>query len=91
MRVTVHLRREGGVFRQPYGLGGKASGDLHLTHVTADGRKIPALQLLGADQRIPRLFEPRVVELSADKIRFLGFERVERAWVMQEWDCELQR
>lgn len=89
MRVTVHLRREGGAHRPPYGQGGKATGDLHLTHLTSDGRRVPALQLLGADRQLPRLFDPRLVELSAEKLRFLGFERVEAAWVMQEWDCEI--
>jgi hypothetical protein len=33
-------------------------GDLHLTHGTADGRKIPVLQLLGADRQWPPLRAP---------------------------------
>jgi hypothetical protein len=64
-----------------------ATGDLHLAHVTAGGRKVQALQVLGAD--LPRLFEPRLVALSTNVMRFIGFERVDDAWVMQEWEVEL--
>lgn len=89
MRVRVSLRRERGAYRPPFGQAAAASGDLHLTHLTADGRKIAALQLLGADRQWPRLFEPRLAALSATQMRFIGYERVENAWVMQEWDCEV--
>lgn len=89
MRVRVSLRRDRGAYRPPYGQGASASGDLLLSHVTADGRKVAALQLLAADRQFPRLFEPRLVALSANQVRFIGFERVDNAWVMQEWDCEL--
>jgi len=48
------------------------------------------LQLLGADRAWPSLFEPKLVALSAREFRFVGFERHEgRAWVLQEWACEL--
>jgi hypothetical protein len=46
-------------------------------------------QLLGADRACPRLFDPRLVALSTNIIRFVGFERTEDAWVMQEWECEV--
>jgi hypothetical protein len=89
MRVRVNLRRHGGKPRQPFGQPAAASGDLHLTYVTANGRKVQALQLLGADKDCPRLFEPRLVALSTSVMRFVGFERAEEAWVMQEWECEV--
>lgn len=89
MRVRVCLRREHGKPRPPYGQRVTASGDLHLTYVTANGHKVQALQLLGADRDCPRLFEPRLVALSAKMLRFVGFEREEDAWVMQEWECDL--
>ena len=89
MRVVVHLRRQEGAYRPPYGQHPKPTGDLHLTHLTVDGRRVAALQLLGSDRPISRLFDPRLVELASDKLRFIGFERVERAWVLQEWDCQL--
>ncbi|RYE44007.1 MAG: hypothetical protein EOP24_25945 [Hyphomicrobiales bacterium] len=89
MRVQVRLRREAGAFRPQYGNGGIATGDLHLTYRTADGRKIAMLQLLGADRAWPSLFEPRLVALSAREFGFIGFERHEQAWVLQQWDCEL--
>ncbi len=45
------------------------------------------LQLLGADKKWPNLYEPRLVDLSADRMRFIGFERVDTGWHMQEWIC----
>lgn len=89
MRVKVRLRREGGAFRPSYGQGSTAVGDLYLTHRTAEGRRVPLLQLLGADRPWPSLFEPRLVALSAAEFGFIGYERHERAWVLQQWDCEL--
>ena len=85
------LRREGGAHRQPYGQGHTATGDLHLTHRTIENRRIALLQLLSADRaHWPNLNEPRLLELSAKMIKFLGSERREgRACVLQQWDCEL--
>lgn len=77
------------MFRQPYGQGYTASGDLYLTHRTAEGRKIPLLQLLGADRQWPSLYEPRLVACSAKEFGFIGLERHGAAWVLQQWDCEL--
>lgn len=87
MKVTVRLRRDRGRPRAPVGQKQAATVDLHLAHVTAAGRKVQTLQVLGAD--CPRLFEPRLVALSANVMRFVGFERDDGAWVMQEWECEL--
>jgi hypothetical protein len=89
MRVKVRLRREAGAFRPPYGQGHSATGDLHLTYRTADGRRIQVMQLLGADQVWPSLFDPRLIALSAGEFQFVGIERHENAWVLQQWDCEL--
>jgi hypothetical protein len=89
MKVRVNLRRDGGKPRQPFGQRASATGDLHLTYITANGHKVQALQLLGADRDCPRLFEPRLVALSTNVIRFVGFERQADAWVMQEWECEV--
>lgn len=83
------MRREGGKPLPPYGQRPGATGDLHLTQVTARGRRVDALQLLSADRDCPRLFEPVLVALSTNVMRFVGFERLEDAWVMQEWECEL--
>lgn len=87
MQVRVRLRREAGAFRPPYGQGHTAMGDLHLTHRTADGRKIPLLHLLGADRQWPNLYEPRIISLSARQLCFLGFERNGDACAMQQWDA----
>lgn len=89
MRVRVSLRRETGKPRPPFGQRAAATGDLHLSQLTVHGRRVDSLQLLGADRECPRLFEPRLVALSTNVLRFIGFERAGDAWVMQEWECEL--
>lgn len=89
MRVRVNLRRHAGRPRPPFGQRDAATGHLHLTYISANGRKIQALQLLSADRDCPRLFEPRLVALSTNVMRFVGFERTQDAWVMQEWECEV--
>ncbi len=87
MKVQVTLRREAGAYRQMYGPRLRVVGDLHLGFVTKEGRRTPALQLLGADWSVPRLFEPRLVSLSADEMKFVGLEKCEDKWVLQQWDC----
>jgi hypothetical protein len=73
MRVRVSLRREQGKPRAPFGQRASATGDLHLAQHTVHGRRIDALQLLGADRDCARLFEPRLVALSTNVLRFVGF------------------
>lgn len=89
MRVKVRLEREQGVFRALYGPKDSAEGDLHLTYRTARNRRVAVLQLIAADKQWPNLYEPRLVDLSANRLRFVGAERVGQAWHMQEWICEL--
>lgn len=89
MRVRVVLERERGQFKGSYGPKDACSGDLHLTYRTTSNRKVAVLQLLGAERQFPNLYEPKLVDLSADRMRFIGYERVEDAWHMQEWICTL--
>lgn len=89
MRVKVVLERDKGAFRPNQGPRDAARGDLHLTYRTARNRRVAVLQLLGADRQWPNLYEPRLVDLSADRMRFIGYEAHDQAWHMQEWVCEL--
>jgi hypothetical protein len=89
MRVTVTLQREGGQFRPSYSSGQVCTGDLHLTYRTSQNSRVTVLQLLGAARRFPNLYDPKLVDLSGTTLRFIGYEPVEGAWVMQEWHCEL--
>lgn len=41
------------------------------------------LRLL-SDRPWPELFEPRLVEWMRNEFKFLGLERCERSWVLQE-------
>lgn len=89
MRVQVELRREGGAYRAQHGERLRAIGQLSLSYRTANGRRVPVLHLLGSDRGLPSLFEPRLVAWAGAEFKFLGFQRDDRAWVLQEWDCEL--
>ncbi len=89
MRVRVVLERERGVYRAKYGPADAGTGDLHLTYRTARNRRVAVLQLLGCDREWPNLFEPRLVDLAASRMRFVGAERVGEAWHVQEWICEV--
>jgi hypothetical protein len=37
----------------------------------------------------PMLYEPRVASTFGAELRFIGLERDESAWVLQEWNCEI--
>lgn len=83
------LERDKGEFIASYGPRSVASGDLHLTYRTNRNRRVAVLQLLGADKRWPNLYDPKLVDLSASRMRFVGHERAGSAWVLQEWVCEV--
>jgi hypothetical protein len=89
MRVRVVLERECGRFRASYGPRSAATGDLHLTYRTTRNRRVAVLQLIGADAQWPSLYEPKLVDLASGRMRFVGYERTDQAWHMQEWVCEL--
>lgn len=89
MKVRVTLERERGEFRPASWPKDAGTGDLYLTYRTTQNRRVAVLQLIGADRRWPNLYEPRIVSLAAERMRFLGFERVDKAWHMQEWICEV--
>jgi hypothetical protein len=89
MQVRVTLERERGEFRPASIRQERGTGDLHLTYRTSLNRRVAVLQLLGADKVWPSLYEPRLVDLAADRMRFIGYEKDDRAWHMQEWICEV--
>lgn len=89
MRVRVLLERDKGEFVASYGPRDGATGDLHLTYRSARNRRVAVLQLLSADRRWPNLYDPKLVDLSANRMRFVGAERSGNAWHVQEWVCEL--
>jgi hypothetical protein len=83
------LERERGAFRASYGPKDTAMGNLHLTYRTARNRRVAVLQILSADRQSPNLYDPRLVDLSAARMRFIGYEPVDHAWHLQEWICEV--
>lgn len=74
MRARVVLEREKGEYRPAMGSKVAGTGDLHLTYRTARNRRVAVLQLIGADRHWPNLYEPRLVDLSARRMRF-GWHR----------------
>lgn len=89
MRVKVVLERERGVYKAALGPKDAGTGDLHLTYRSVKNRRVAVLQLIGADRQWPNLYDPKLVELSADRMRFVGSEPVDEAWVVQEWICSV--
>jgi hypothetical protein len=89
MQVRVVLERERGEYRPSMGPKDAGTGNLHLTYRTSRNRRVAMLQLLSADKQWPNLYDPKLVDLSANRLRFVGIERVGNAWVVQEWICEL--
>jgi hypothetical protein len=89
MLVRVNLERERGESRASFGAKDAGTGDLYLTYRTHENRRVAVLQLLGADKQWPSLYDPKLVDLSANKLRFVGSEKVGAAWMVQEWVCEL--
>lgn len=89
MRVQVELERHKGAYRPQHGLKEMGTGDLHLTYRTAGNRRVAVLKLIAADRQWPNLFDPRLVDLSANRMRFIGYERDDQAWHLQEWLCEI--
>ena len=89
MQVRVRLERQAGRFLPSHDRRNQAVGDLCLAYRTAGNRRVAVLKLLSADRQWPNLYDPKLVDLNAGKLRFVGAERVEGAWHVQEWVCEL--
>lgn len=89
MRARVILERERGEFIASYGPRESGTGQLHLTYRTSRNRRVAVLQLLSANCKWPNLYDPKLVDLSANRMRFVGAERCGNAWHVQEWICEL--
>lgn len=87
--MRVVLERSRGEYVSSYGPKNAATGDLHLTYRSNRNRRVAVLQLLGADTTWPSLYDPKLVDLSGDRLRFVGAERCGTAWHVQEWICEL--
>jgi hypothetical protein len=89
MRAKVILERVRGEFVPSYGPKEVGTGDLHLTYRTSRNRRVAVLQLIAADKKWPNLYDPKLVDLSAERMRFVGAQREGNAWYVQEWICEL--
>lgn len=89
MRVRVILERNRGESVVAYGPREAGTGNLHLTYRTSRNRRVAVLQLLSADRKWPNLYDPKLVDLSANRMRFVGAERSGNAWWVQEWTCDL--
>lgn len=89
MRAKVSLQRDRGQFRPALGSHAACPGDLHMTYRASESRRVAVLQLLGAPRLFPNLYDAKLVDLSGNTLRFIGYECVEHAWHMQEWVCEL--
>lgn len=97
VRATVTFLRERGVLVQRYGLQRSVRGRLAMQDKPILGRHVRCLVLYPeeeshpAGEPCPRLVEPQLTEV-LEGFRLLGWEVTpERAWVLQEWECKIER
>lgn len=83
------LERVNGEFVPSYGPKAAGTGDLHLTYRNSRNRRVAVLQLIAADKKWSNLYDLKLVDLSANRLRFVGAERTGSAWHVQEWISEL--
>jgi hypothetical protein len=91
VRVTLQLQRERGELRTAIGSAQGVTGRLTLNPRRVGNRQVMVLQLLEASLRVPDLFEPRTTYIGGNEIRFIGYEKCDRAWMLQEWWCTTSR
>ena len=95
MRVRVELRRERGEWIARFRPQTGYTGTLALKHKVVDERQVQYLTVHceprqgypGERLPGPELFDPRLIGVTDDQLRFAGIELVERAWHAQQWDC----
>lgn len=95
MKVRVEIRRKGGVFIHRYGMQKAIVGDLYLRREELGGRHLYVLCLFPDLKNFPHqsekarlnLFEPHLTYMEETETRYIGYEVIDRAWVMQEWEC----
>jgi hypothetical protein len=96
MRIRVELRRDRGEwiarFRPQIGIVGRLSTGRQ----EVQGRSVLFLHLSSVEPRqgaepapSPVLFEPRITMVDGDEFRVMGWELVDQAIHLQEWDCEI--
>lgn len=97
VHAKVTFLRERGVLVQRYALQHSVSGRLQMQDKPALGRNVRCLVLYPREgqskpgQQYPRLFEPKLVEV-LEGFRLQGWEATpERAWVLQEWECLIEK
>lgn len=93
MFCKITIIRENGELRVPIIPAARLVGDLHLEHrsLGQGERTVGVLRCLNRETAAGKgreLFEPRLTHLSCGSMRFMGWERVGRAWYAQEWECE---
>jgi hypothetical protein len=82
MRARVKLERKRGQFSPGYGGRNAVTGDLHLTYRSSQNRRVAVLQLIRAEGMFPNLYDPKLVEISGNTLRFIGYEPTDHAWHM---------
>lgn len=97
VHAKVTFLRQRGVLVQRYALQHSMSGRLQMHDKPVLGRNVRCLVLypsqdsLKSDQPCPVLFEPKLVEV-LEGFRLQGWESTpERAWVLQEWECLIEK
>lgn len=89
MQVRIKLMRNAGRWltwnQKPREFSGKLSAGLH----GKDERQVHTLFIVLPDDSSIKLFEPRITSVAGNELRIVGMEKVDSAWVLQEWECEI--
>lgn len=89
MRVRVTTRRKAGRLLQWNGVPEIYEGELAAVREVAEDRSVIMLVVHIGAPGGPRLVEPKLVSTFGREVRFTGLEKVDGAWVLQEWNCEI--
>ena len=89
MRVRVSTRRNGGRTLRWNEKPAAFEGTLLSTRQGAEDRKVVVLSVGDLEPHGPTLYEPRLVAVLGNELRFVGLEKHDQAWVLQEWNCEI--
>lgn len=87
MNVKVTLMRNAGRWLTWNQKPREFSGQLLSFRVARDEAVVEAIGVADG----PELYDPKIKSITGNELTIVGLEKVERAWVLQEWKCEIRR
>jgi hypothetical protein len=85
MEVRISMMRNAGRWLTWNQKPREFAGQLSAYRVEKDDSQMAAICILGG----PTLHDPKIKSITGNELTIVGLEKVERAWVLQEWKCEI--